>query len=201
MRLSSNDLATFWNRWSEARWLLRFIGVFSLIGFDGGCAAPRPEAPAAVSPGSPRTDRWASPDGNCAGDARMRLHFYDVAQGLAVLVDLPDGRHVLVDTGDAPNRAGCGDPCKAAHEHLMSALKADLQGGDIDMLWITHQHSDHVGGAIDVVENFNIATYVDNGRDLDKSQIKRVRAAVVARNVKTVVVDPGQTVSHARSHS
>ena len=71
----------------------------------------------------------------------MTVHFYDVGQALAVLVELPDGRHVLVDTGDEPHRPGCGEACGAANAHLLSSLRADLHGAPIDLLWITHPHS------------------------------------------------------------
>ena len=60
---------------------------------DGDAAPP----PAAAQP---------PPVDPCGGSRRMTLHFYDVGQGLAVLVDLPDGRHVLVDTGDSARRPG-----------------------------------------------------------------------------------------------
>ncbi|MDP9037233.1 MAG: hypothetical protein M3O50_20740, partial [Myxococcota bacterium] len=43
-----------------------------------------------------------SPVGGCADGRTMTIHFYDVGQALAALVDLPDGRHVLVDTADSP---------------------------------------------------------------------------------------------------
>src|SRR6202158_6220244 len=82
---------------------------------------------------------------NCGAGRRMSVHFYDVGQGLAALVDLPDGRHVLVDTGDNPHREQCDD-CATKHEHLIEKLRSDLAGAPIDLVWITHQHSDHIGG-------------------------------------------------------
>ncbi len=55
----------------------------------------------------------------------MTVKVYDLRQGLAALVTLPDGEHIL-DTGDLPNRPGCGAPPKDAHTHLLAGLKADL---------------------------------------------------------------------------
>jgi len=142
-----------------------------------GAAAPPPSAP-------PR------PVGPCSGAERMTLHFYDVAQGLATLVDLPDGRHVLVDTGDSARRSGCGDACDTAERHLLERLGADLRGAPIDVLWITHPHSDHVGAAADVLDAFTVGLYVDNGRDLRKAEVARARRAAQARGVPIRVVDP-----------
>lgn len=138
----------------------------------------------------PATAHPATQANACDGSRSMALHFYDVGQGLAVLVDLPDGRHVLVDTGDSPVREGCGDTCARAHAHLLAKLREDLRGAPIDLLWITHQHSDHIGGAPDVAEAFAIGTYVDNGRDARKGEVRRAREAAAARGAAVRVVDP-----------
>jgi len=89
---------------------------------------------------------------------------YDAGQALSALVTLPDGRRVLVDTGESPRRPCKG--CMAWHEHVMTGLRTDLGNGGIDLLWITHQHSDHVGGAADVLSSFKVNLFVDNGLDL-----------------------------------
>ena len=118
----------------------------------------------------------------------MSVHFYDVGQALAALVDLPDGRHVLVDTGDSPRRAEC-DVCAQKHEHLIEKLRGDLAGAPIDLVWITHQHSDHIGGAADVLGAFKVGAYVDNGRDPEKAEVRRVHEAADKRRTPRRIVD------------
>jgi competence protein ComEC len=123
------------------------------------------------------------------GPREMAVNFYDVGEGLAVLVDLPDGRHVLFDAGDSPRRPGCED-C-ARHNHaLLDKLRADLRGAPIDLFWISHPHSDHVGGAPEVLEAFDVHVYVDNGRDGRRSEVARARRAAERRGVAVRVVDP-----------
>ena len=120
----------------------------------------------------------------------MAVHFYDVGQGLSVLIDLPDGRHVLVDAGDEKRRAGCGEVCARGSRHLDEMLTRDLRGAPLDIVWITHQHSDHVGGVSDVLARFPARAYVDNGRDLHRAEIKDARAAATKAGARIVTIDP-----------
>ena len=131
-----------------------------------------------------------APHATCGGKP-LKVHFYDVSEALAALVELPDGRHVLVDTGDAPGRRRCGHDCAASHGHLMSMMRKDLGERPIDLLWITHQHSDHIGGAVDIFRNFAVMNYVDNGRDLAEPEIAATRTAATEKGVAVTVVQPG----------
>lgn len=168
---SSSASASSCDRRSRGLWLaLVALGL-------AACRPPPPDLPGAAPAA-------------CAGSP-LRVHFYDVGQGLAALVDLPDGRHVLVDTGNGPRRAGCGAPCREAADHLIDGLTRDLAGAPIDVLWITHPHADHVGGVPEIVSRFEVRTYVDNGRDLDAPAVARAREAVVARGIPIEVAEPG----------
>jgi competence protein ComEC len=131
-----------------------------------------------------------APVRSCGGGRALRVHFYDVGQGLAALVDLPEGKHVLVDTGDGAHRRGCGDLCSSSERHLLERLRTDLAGAPIDVLWITHQHSDHIGAAADVLDAFPVRLFVDNGRDAHKGEVARAHRAAAAHGVPHRVVDP-----------
>jgi competence protein ComEC len=126
---------------------------------------------------------------SCGAGRHLRVHFYDVGQALAALVDLPDGRHVLVDSGGAPRR-GCGDGCASSASHLLERLRVDLHDAPIDLLWITHQHADHIGGAPEVLAAFAVGTYVDNGRDSEKAEVRRAHRAAREHGVPLRAVDP-----------
>ncbi len=119
------------------------------------------------------------------------MHFFDVGQGLSVLVKLPDGRNVLVDTGDSPTRPHCGAPCKEWNARLLAALPAALGTSKLDALWITHQHSDHLGGVPSVLKTLTLGVYVDNGRDLTKAGIVNARKAATASGAEILVESPG----------
>lgn len=73
-------------------------------------------------------------------DGDLRVHFIDVGQGDCTLVELPDGKIMLVDGGD-----GSGKTENAIMRYL-NALKIDT----IDYLVVTHADVDHCG-ALDTV--------------------------------------------------
>jgi competence protein ComEC len=146
-------------------------------------------APSATPPATSAPSPAPAPVA-CGGE-KLRVHFYDVAQALSALIELPDGRNILVDTGDLAKRGSCGQVCADAHENLMAKLATDLHARPIDLLWITHPHADHIGGAIDILGRFPVKTYVDNGRDLDEAEIKKVHVAASAKAVSIAVVEPG----------
>src|SRR5438067_2035113 len=109
----------------------------------------------------------------CPSGPPMTVRFYDVGQGLSALVTLPDGRHLVIDAGPP-----------VAHG-LVPSLQRDLAGKPIDLLWITHQHIDHVGGADNVISQIKTLNYVDNGRGTGMPEVRKARLA--AKASKTVV--------------
>jgi competence protein ComEC len=154
-----------------------------------GCSKPSgAELPFAATPISMASAQH--PAVSAASGPSLTIHFYDVGQGLAALVDLPGGRHLLVDTGDRPGRAGCGDPCGVASRHLTASLREDLAGAPIDLVWITHRHSDHIGGLEEVLDAVPVRAYVDNGRDGSNAEVRRARRSARAHGATIAVVDP-----------
>ncbi len=113
-----------------------------------------------------------------------------IGQALAAL---PDGRRILVDTGESPRRPGCKKEfCGAWNDRVVAGLTEDLQGDPIDMVWITHQHSDHRGGLPTFPAATVIEHYVDNGTREDKAGAKNARKAAVDRGASLHEVSPTQ---------
>lgn len=76
------------------------------------------------------------------GEGELRIHFIDVGQGDCTLVELPDGKTMLIDGGN-----GAKSTQKKVLRHL-NALDIDT----IDYLVVTHADADHCAGLNEVVK-------------------------------------------------
>jgi competence protein ComEC len=83
------------------------------------------------------------------GDGRLHLTAMDVGQGDALLVQLPNGRRLMVDSGGVSVRGAfdIGDRV------LGPALRARGISA-LDHLVITHGDPDHIGGALSLMRSF-----------------------------------------------
>ena len=78
------------------------------------------------------------------------VHFLNVGQGDCIYINLPDGKNVLIDTGDA-------DGLGQNKEYIIQYLKS--HGVNIiDCLILTHPDADHVGNAEQIINAFEIKT-------------------------------------------
>ncbi|MBQ8686027.1 MAG: MBL fold metallo-hydrolase [Clostridia bacterium] len=80
------------------------------------------------------------------GEGELRIHFIDVGQGDATLIELPDGKLALIDGGNGTSASNT-----ALLRHL-NALDADT----VDYLFLTHADEDHYGGLTAVLEHKNV---------------------------------------------
>ncbi len=74
------------------------------------------------------------------------VSFLDVGQGDAILIR-SNGRYVLIDTGDGFS------------SNIVRSLRLNGVNG-IDALILTHWHNDHIGGAVEVLENFPVLNVI-----------------------------------------
>jgi competence protein ComEC len=127
----------------------------------------------------------------CGDGAAMRVHFYDVGQALAVLVELPTGELVMFDAGESPTRAGCGKVCAEWHERLLTQLSKDVAGRPVTLLWVSHPHSDHIGGLVGVLRNETVSVYADNGTGRESATVKAALAAVAEEGARVELASRG----------
>lgn len=86
----------------------------------------------------------------------LEIHFLDVGQGDAVALRTPAGRWVLVDAGPRTDRSDAGE------RRVLPFLRS--RGvGRIELLVLTHPHSDHIGGAPAVLRALEVGRLMEPG--------------------------------------
>jgi beta-lactamase superfamily II metal-dependent hydrolase len=93
------------------------------------------------------------------------VHFIDVGQGDAILVEVGDA-DILIDGGPS----GTGVLSYLAGQHLP----------DIDLLVATHPHADHIGGLDDVLARYDVREVWTNGATATTQTYRDFAAAVAA---------------------
>lgn len=75
---------------------------------------------------------------------QLKVHYINVGQGDSTLIQLPNGKTVLIDGGTRGNG-----------QTVVNYLD-NLGIGTIDYLIATHPHEDRIGGLVKIVRNYNI---------------------------------------------
>jgi competence protein ComEC len=96
----------------------------------------------------------------------LRVTFLDVGQGDAAIVDLPDGRVMLIDAGGNPG--GGADPGTAVVLPLLRARRRDR----LDFVVLSHPHPDHYGGLSALLDAVPVGELWDSGQAEAEADLK-----------------------------
>lgn len=88
----------------------------------------------------------------------LRVTLLDVGQGDSALVDLPDGRLMLIDAGGF-----VGSPIDPGKRVVLPVLRARRRA-HIDIMVLSHPHPDHFGGLLSVAETLPVTEFWDTGQ-------------------------------------
>ena len=85
-------------------------------------------------------------------DHCLEVIFFDVGQGDSILILFPGGGNMLVDGGE-PKQA----------ENVIIPYLRKRQIKKIDVVVLTHAHSDHIGGLITILKTFPVGFVIESG--------------------------------------
>lgn len=116
----------------------------------------------------------------------MVVTFMDVGQGDAALVELPDGKNLLIDGGNPGDGENIADYLSAKH---ISKL---------DYVVATHPHADHIGGMGYIIENMEVGSVF--APKIDPSDVPATKSyenflqSVKDKNLKITAAKSGNTL-------
>ncbi len=148
---------------------------------------------------APGFSAWLLPLGLCVLSAtavsiraqakHLLIYTIDVEGGQSTLIVSPTGASMLVDTGWGGND---GRDAK----RIQAAMK-DAGITKLDRVFITHFHTDHVGGVPNLVARVKVGEFLDHGENREDSDITRHDYAAYLKAIKGTprrIVHPGDTI-------
>ena len=141
---------------------------------------PTPE-PVQTPVPSPTEAPSPTPDVSAGEDVQnLTVHFINVGQGDAILIQTPGNRTMLIDGGD-----------KGAGPRLVAYLTA-VGVDTVDVMVATHPHADHIGGLISVLSpgsGIAVGTVLGNGADSGTNVYRTFQALAMEHEYATVLTD------------
>lgn len=121
-------------------------------------------------------------------DGKLHVSVLDVGQGESILIVIPDGQKIVIDTGP--------DPAAAS-----TAIGARLPYWDrsIDMLILTQMQSDHTSGSIDLLNRYDVRQIVLPHAQINSSFSKILSDTLKHASSKIRYVSAGQQINLGRN--
>ncbi len=116
-------------------------------------------------------------------DGRLHVHFLDSGHSNAVLIETPDGAHILVDGGRYPTR-------------LLTALGDHLPYWDreIELLILTQPKDAQIAAVPAMLARYTISQVLTNGQQADTENTLALQQALAERSIPVLPVVAGYTV-------
>lgn len=112
-----------------------------------------------------------------APSAALEVHFLDVGQGDAIFIQTPNFTQVLIDGGYGKN--------------VLEQLGAQMAFYDrsLDFIVATHMDKDHIGGLLDVLENFEVGAVLVSYTDADSQEAGNFFKKIKEKNIQLVEIE------------
>ncbi len=112
----------------------------------------------------------------------MKVVFLDIGQGDSIFIQAPNGTQMLVDGGRGAS--------------VLSALGRVMPFGDrsIDVVIGTHPDADHIGGLVDVLENYSVDSFIEPGAQSKSKIYQTLETSIDEKNISHVVGRAGMRI-------
>lgn len=117
---------------------------------------------------------------NTSNERNLTITFINVGQADSEWIVSPSGKTILIDAGEDQQAV-----------NITSVLKKN----EIDMLIVTHPHSDHIGGIQTILNNYYVYEFVDNGYKHNSAMYTSMMKTVTKKNISHMTVTKGDYIT------
>lgn len=114
--------------------------------------------------------------------ALLKIHYIDVGQGDAILIQTPGGKNIMIDTGTN------------ASTNTVTSYLQKLGITKLDILVGTHPHEDHIGGMDAIINMFQVGKVYMPKASFNTQTFKDVLMAIKNKGLSITAPIPGTTV-------
>jgi competence protein ComEC len=129
----------------------------------------------------------------------LAVTFIDVGQGDSILVEAPDGKNILIDGGGVPAYR------KLAYrigEKIVNPFLQKKKIKKLDTVILTHGHTDHMDGLLDVLAAYPVGEFVDTlegGGGVTDDEYVKILETIKAKKIKYRLASAGDTLDFGPS--
>lgn len=119
---------------------------------------------------------------NGKADNLLEVNFFDAGQGDVIFIKAPRGQNILID----------GGPDNSVLKQLEKNL--DFWDKKIDLLVLTHPHSDHIGGLIEVMKRYSVGKILYTGVVHTSPDYIAWLDLIKEKKIPLLIIDRPQTI-------
>jgi competence protein ComEC len=161
--------------------LLSCVILFVLVLLTTLASCYEQTTPATTSPPStPATTQAPPPSTPAPTKGELRVHFIDVGQGDSILIDFGE-TEVLIDGGEKT-------------PGVVTYLE-DYVDGPLEVMVATHPHTDHIGGLIAVLDDFQVEQIWHNGDTSTSKTYDEFMSAVQSEGPQVYIGRRGDNIN------
>lgn len=112
----------------------------------------------------------------------LLVTFFDVGQGDAIFIEVPNGNQIMIDGGP-------GDVILGKLGRIMP-----FWDRSIDVLILTHPHADHLDGLLEVLKRYNVGIVLTSGAEHSIPEYQEWADLLKVKTIKVVIARSGQRV-------
>ena len=127
----------------------------------------------------------------------MTVSFIDVGQGDCILIEMPQGKKILIDGGGKENFNAEKKDGDAIGKRIVVPFLHRRGINRLDMVILTHPHQDHLGGLNEVLGSIKVDEVFDSGQANDSQAYNNFKSIIAANKIKYHIVKAGERIQHS----